>query len=78
MLSLGKPCVISDIPGVTWAKKYPLSFPFKSEDIIDCIKTLKETGKNTSEDIKDYTIRQIQKDYNINNWVKQVLEEYEK
>ena len=78
MLSLGKPCVISDIPGVTWAKKYPLSFPFKNEDVEECFKAVKQAGKGVAEDIKNNIVKQIQKDYDINNWVKQVLKEYEK
>lgn len=77
MLSLGKPCVMSDIPGVSWAKKYPLSYVFASENISACKQAVIQaiTGKNKM--FLSQTADQIRTDYNIHTWVNRVLNTYE-
>lgn len=77
MLSLGKPCVMSDIPGVSWAKKYPLSYVFASENISACKQAVIQaiTGKNKM--FLSQTADQIRTDYNIHTWVNRVLNIYE-
>lgn len=41
MLSLGKSCVISDIPGTSWAGEFGIVFSFASENPEDCAEKLK-------------------------------------
>ena len=77
MLSMGKPCVMSDIPGIAWAKKYPLSYVFASENISACKQAIIQaiTGKNKM--FLSQTADQIRTDYNIHTWVNRVLNTYE-
>ena len=77
MLSLGKPCVMSDIPGVSWAKKYPLSYVFASENISACKKAIVEAASEKEQVFLSKTAEQIRTDYNIHTWVNRVLNTYE-
>lgn len=45
MLSLGKGCVISDIPGTSWAREFGIVFSFVSENPDDCAAKLKTAAQ---------------------------------
>ena len=49
MLSLGKGCVISDIPGTSWARENGIVFSFSSENPEDCAAKLKTAAQRCSQ-----------------------------
>lgn len=76
MLSLGKKCVISDIPGVLWSHKYENSTVFfESENGKDCAQKILEVGDNKNL-IDEETANQIKEDYKISIWADRIIEEY--
>lgn len=76
MLSLGRPCVISDIPGVRWAKKYPQTFVFTSENIVDCKQAIKQAVCEKNNETSKETVQQIRADYDIDSWSNKIIREY--
>lgn len=76
MLSLGKPCVISDIPGVRWAKQFENTFVFQSENCATCAAALEKAV--TAPKILKTTAEELHAQYDIMKWVKAVTVQYEK
>ena len=73
MLSLGKNCVVSDIPSVAWAKKYDLVHFFTTADSDSCMQTIKSVIKCPKMQNNDLAKR-IKKDYSIDQWVKTIIQ----
>ena len=76
MLSLGKRCVLSDIPGVQWATKYTSAIRFATEDIESCVCALKQAMTDLpkrSEEVAE----QVRCDYDIQQWADQIIELYD-
>lgn len=77
MLSIGKPCVVSNIPGTAWSQKYPVVFPFVSENVLDCTKAIENAIEKLPEkpllDIEEL----IREEYSIDKWVEAVIKCYE-
>ncbi len=76
MLSLGKNCVISDIPGVEWAKKYSCSFIFPQKDFVTCANLVRNIYKNKNLFPDEKTSLEIKQVYSINSWTKRNVEYY--
>lgn len=76
MLSIGKKCVISDIPGVAWAKDYPVSFMFESENINDCVEAIRAAIRYESKDNAMLVKNDIKEKYSIDKWVAAVIDSY--
>lgn len=73
-LYLGKPCVVSHIPGTAWAEKYPTVCSFENGNAENCSCAIKESlEKDSQKDIKEVS-SQVQKEYNIQSWVAEVSE----
>lgn len=72
MLSIGKRCVVSDIPGVIWTKKYENVFPFITENIQECARALCEAIEYKNSINKD-TINKINEEYSIDNWTNKII-----
>lgn len=76
MLSIGKPCVVSNIPGTTWSQEYPVVYPFVSENVTDCAKAI----KNAIEKLPEKPLLDIEKlireEYSIDKWVETVIRCY--
>lgn len=71
MLSIGKRCVISKIPGTMWAEEYNSIEVFKTEDTQDCANAIirsinKKTYSNEVE-------KKVNKDYSIDKWINSQL-----
>ncbi len=73
MLSLGKQCVVSDIPGVAWSKKYETVTSFQSENYQDCSAALRRAIHNGKEAGKDVSAA-VQDDYSIDKWTEAIVE----
>lgn len=73
-LFLGELLVISDLDSCRWAEKYNTAFFFQSENICSCAETLEKSinliGLNQADCI--LTSSQVEKDFNILDWVKSV------
>lgn len=76
MLSLGKYCVVSKIPGTLWAEKYSTVYSFKKDNIEGCknaiLNAIKDNKTNNIE-IK----KMIQDEYSIDRWVDSVIRCYQ-
>ena len=75
MLSRGKRCVISDIPGISWAKEYQTVYPFESEDINSCAQALQnaiEEGKVYSQEVET----SIALTFSIDKWTEMILKAF--
>ena len=75
MLSIGKKCVISDIPGVAWAKEFPAVYPFKNKEADACadmIMRSQEAAKWDPEVVRE----QVRNQYSIQSWVRAILKGY--
>lgn len=75
MLSLGKRCVSSDIPGVEWASKYLANTQFATENIESCVCAIKKTITDLPEQSKEVA-EQVRSDYDIDKWVDRLIEIY--
>lgn len=76
-LSLGKDCVISDIPGTAWAKEYSLVRSFKSEDAQSCAEAIAAMlTQNISVAERDRAKKLIQDKYSIEDWCQKVIKVY--
>ena len=75
MLSLGKHCVISDIPGVQWAKEYATVKAFPSENPDKCAAVLIETAENGL-DSDPGVAKKSAEDYSISKWTDAVINGY--
>lgn len=73
MLSLGKRCVISDIPGVKWAEEYETVFSFPSENIAGCVEAICNALKSKKE-CNMKVAEAIQKNYSIDIWTNTIAE----
>ena len=72
-LSIGGRCVISDIPGVAWAKEYETVYSFpsgSSSALADAICKAVHAGLQTNADV----VRAIHDTYSIDNWTKTIVE----
>lgn len=75
MLDVGKPCVLSDIPGVQWAKEFSNTYFYNPDDknaLLSCLNAAIEDheidlSKNAS---------LIADKYNIDAWVAKIIEVY--
>lgn len=75
MLSLGKKCVISRIPGTSWAEKYSTVRTFESENVEDCSNAIVEAIKLS--DVADESVaHNIFQSYSIERWAEQVVSCY--
>ena len=74
MLSIGKRCVVSDIPSLSWAKEYDQTVYFESENQESCVSAIKRSFDRMRADPK--TAEEIQKKYCINNWTEAVIRAY--
>lgn len=70
MMSLGKRCVISDIPGLEWAKSYPSNVYFEAESINSCIDAINKVLLLPK--WVEFTADAVSRDYSIDNWIEQV------
>lgn len=70
MLSLGKPCVISDIPGTRWAAEYPIVRSFATGNPEDCAQALK-AALTLSPDPQ--TAQSIHSQYSMEAWTNAVI-----
>ena len=73
MLSIGKRCVVSDIPGVAWTRKYKNVFSFATENVQECGRSLCE-AINYEDTINKDTIKAINEDYSIKNWTNRIID----
>ena len=76
MLSLGKRCVISNIPGVTWAKEFESVTAFESENYEACAeaicKAIREIPKQNVK-VSDEVLDK----YSIAKWTEAVIAQYD-
>lgn len=76
MLSLGKKCIVSDIPGVLWSHKYEKNvFFFENENYKDCAQKILEASDSVKI-IDEEVAKQVNEDYKISTWVDRIIEEY--
>lgn len=74
-LSVGKPCIISDIPGVAWAKDYPPVSTFASGDsasLADCL----DSALQVDPTLCHATAQSVAKEFAIDQWVRALLSVY--
>ena len=77
MLSIGKPCVVSDIPGTNWAEEYPITFPFESENVVGCAEAIAEAIMKTAECPSEDVKKSIGEQYSIERWAQTVMNCYQ-
>jgi len=70
MLSIGKRCVISDLPGVSWAKRYKTTSYFESESVEECVKSLLYSLDKSN--YEEEVARDICLNYSIHKWVESI------
>ena len=74
-ISQDKPVVMSNIPGVQWARKYNKSYTYSTESFIECasaiVESLAENGI-----ISNYS--EIADDYSIKKWCARIMGIYQK
>lgn len=70
-LCLGKKCVISNIPGVQWARKYSLSYFFETENIVDCKEKLAVALSSVIDNRK--IMKEVSSDYSIDRWIYNII-----
>lgn len=75
MLSLGKQCIISDIPSLNWAKEYKAATFFVSENCDDCAEKIieKSNGVFLADNLTADTVKN---DYDIKNWTDSIIKQY--
>lgn len=71
-LCIGNKCVVSDIPGIAWAKKYALVKTFETENIGACAECIKSTEKIMVDQLK--VAKQVNADFSIDKWTKEIIE----
>ena len=71
MLSLGKRCVVSNLPGTKWSSDFPNVFQFSCGSLRQCEEKLGEAIKS-SDKTNIQSILKIKKEYSIDYWTKQV------
>lgn len=75
MLGLGKACVTSDIPGVSWAKRYQTVYTFEPENYIACEEAIEKLVAQLP--IMDTSVKdEIRDKYSIDKWVDNVISKY--
>lgn len=74
MLSLGKKCVVSDVPGLNWTKEYETVFPFQTESIDGCIKAIRN-AINSERQLDMNVAESIQKNYSIDIWTDSITKQ---
>lgn len=75
MLSLGKRCIISNIPGTSWAKSYDNVTTFQSGNSDSCAHAILDSLNLPS--LNSKVADQVKNDYSIDNWVNRVINELE-
>ena len=75
MLSIGKPCIVSNIPGVAWSLKYRSVYPFETESIEDCKKKILSLISGNDR-IFPTVCEQIHDEYGIDRWAKSIIAAY--
>lgn len=73
MLSLGKTCVVSDIPGVAWAKKYETTISFLTESVSGCVDALCKAIDNNCRQNAEVA-DSVQKDFAIDAWIESIID----
>lgn len=80
-LAVGKPCVISDIPGCKWAKEFKSVKFFKTEDSENCAAAIEELLMNNDETQYLELLRKDSKliceKYSIEKWADAVIQVYD-
>ena len=76
MLSIGKRCVVSSIPGTSWAGEYDSVISFQSENAVDCAKAI--LTAMTVHQFDAAMAEKVRRDYSIEKWVDAVVTQYEK
>lgn len=75
MLSLGKRCVVSDILGVKWAKKYETTYCFKSESVKECVAAIQKALDENKKFDKSVA-NAVRQDYSMDTWVDTIISGY--
>jgi len=75
MLSLGKNCVVSDIPGVAWSKAFPVVHSFQSENEESCAVAIRKVMQAQGENA-EYVCGMVLEKYSIEKWAEGILKEY--
>ena len=75
MFSIGKGCIMSDIPGVSWATGFEGAYVFPSGDVEGCARALM-SAIACREMRYDETARRIKEDYSIDSWVHSIIMGY--
>ncbi len=78
-LSLGKPVIISDIPGNSWASKYETVFKFENENAEELARRMIyfiENNYEIDDELLSKTGKEVRKRYSIDNWIKKIEEVY--
>lgn len=76
MLSIGKPCVVSDIPGVKWSKKFKGTSFFDLDDIDACADCVKEKFETNPLSHLDDDINKVKEEYGIEEWIESIMKIY--
>ena len=77
MLSLGKKCVVSDIPGTAWSKDYSVVTMFRSEGVEECAEALRIAAETTYSDAEMSLVKKdILLKYSIDEWVNKIISCY--
>lgn len=75
----GLPIIQSDIPGNKWNCQSPSAFPFRSEDVVDLARAMKEVMDYSDDYLKQRCLSARMQNmnlYNLDNWSKQICEVY--
>lgn len=75
MLSLGKRCVISDISGCSWAKKYAAASVFESENQEACAEAIRQAvAEMPKQNIA--VADSVKEEYSIDKWTDAIIAQY--
>ena len=78
-LSLGKPVIVSDIPGNSWASKYETVFKFENENAEELARRMTYFIENNYEidnELLSNTGKEVRERYSIDNWILKIEEVY--
>jgi len=76
MLSIGKPCVISDIPGLQWAREFSGTYYYNKDDTNELSKCLHKVILN-GEINMERNSRLITEKYSIDDWAQKIVDVYD-
>lgn len=74
-LYAGRPCAVSDIPGVQWAREYDTVVPFPSQDSAELARALPKALATPAERLTQVSTA-VTKEYAISGWVNAMLRVY--